>query len=612
MHIKTKLWIGVIFLFVINVLLGGLGVFYMHRISSASEKIMQDNYRSLEITKAMLGNVEQMKDLQEIWFFYKDSIAVAVRLQDETGLFEANLSEEEHNITENGEQQAVDKITGLLADLKVTTGIITTDTVLNQNLFYAQVEPLYQQLRTSIQQVSEINLNAIKRKYDAARKISTQAIMYMSFIASLFILITLSFALNFPALANPIRELTESIKEIANKNYQQRLDYHSNDEFGELAGAFNAMAEKLQEYENSNITQLLAEKNRIETIIRSMNDPVIGLDENFTVLFANPAALSFFGFLQQDLIEKSIKELAPKNKLIGTILSDLSGDSQVRKKHENELIRIQQDEKELFYSREYIEVFSSPVNTTGEILIGHVIILKNVTSFKELDAAKTRFLATISHELKTPIATIRMSIKLLENLRVGKLNKEQTELVDDIRTETDRLSRITSELLNLTQIETGNIQLLLKMTDISELVHKACDMMKLQADAKGIRIIAEPIEKMPSVHIDTDKTLWVLLNLISNAIQHSMDNSEVIIRLSSLGFFVKVEVEDHGEGIPAEYHDKIFQRYFKTPGSKETGTGLGLAISKEFITAQGGKIWVESEPAKGSRFFFTLPVAPKS
>jgi len=236
-----------------------------------------------------------------------------------------------------------------------------------------------------------------------------------------------------------------------------------------------------------------------------------------------------------------------------------------------------------------------------------VIVLKNITPFKELDAAKTNFIATVSHELKTPLASSDFSLKLLEDERVGALTAEQKELVQSLKDDNKRLLRILSELLDLSQVESGKIQLNLQPIQADLLVRRSVESVQNVAKEKNISIKRELKENLPDIKVDTDKTVWVLNNFLTNAIRYSTRDSNVIIEVNKKEDSMLFSVKDFGKGIAPEYKDKIFDRYFRIPGTKE-GTGLGLAICKEFIETQGGKIWLESEIGSGSRFGFSFPI----
>jgi signal transduction histidine kinase len=266
-------------------------------------------------------------------------------------------------------------------------------------------------------------------------------------------------------------------------------------------------------------------------------------------------------------------------------------------------MKIFADGRESYYTKDILSV------TSKDKVIGSVIILKNITEFQQLDDAKTNFIATISHELKTPISSIKMSLKLLEDNRIGEMNTEQTQLLENIDEDARRLLQITGELLDMAQVETGKLQLNFGSTHPKNIVDYAVKALKTTADQKQVTLNVKCDENLPDVQADLDKTTWVLINLLSNAIKYSHEKAVVdLIVKKSNGDEIEFSVQDHGRGIDQRYLSRIFERYFKIPGSTtdQTGTGLGLAIAKDFIEAQAGKIGVESEIGEGSRFYFTL------
>jgi signal transduction histidine kinase len=387
--------------------------------------------------------------------------------------------------------------------------------------------------------------------------------------------------------------LTKGIKEISNKNYSQRIHIEKRDEFGELAEAFNSMAQQLDDYENSNLAQIIFEKKRIETIINNMKDPIVGFDEGNNILFVNTSAIKVLGIDEKELVGKYAPDVAVKNDLLRNIINKEIGITP---------LKIFADNKESYFTKEVLEILSD------EHPIGEVIMLKNITKFKELDLAKTNFIATISHELKTPISSIKMSLKLLEDERIGTSNEEQKKLMDNIKDDTNRLLKITGELLDLAQVETGNIQLQKQPVEPKAIIDYAYKALKMQAEQKQIDIVINYDNDLPKVNCDLEKTAWVMVNFLSNAIRYTPEKSGIVIEARKESGKVVFSVKDSGKGIDPKYKDKVFEKFYQVPNTEtgKTGTGLGLAISKDFITAQGGEIWMKSVVGEGSTFSFAL------
>jgi signal transduction histidine kinase len=572
MRIKTKLNLGVGLLFFLIIILSLLSTFYIYSIKKDTQNILKANYETLEYSRNMLLALDKMEGNKE------PSITV----------FETNLNKQLANITEVGEDRATYKLRDNFTFLKEHAANDSLKSVIHQNIF----------------EIMKLNMDAIKQKSDVAKKTSERANTWIIFIGTFCFLIAFNLLINLPNnIANPIKELTSSIKEIANKNYSERVNFLNHNEYGDLARSFNTMAQKLQEYHSSNLSKLLFEKKRLETLINNMSDPIIGLDHQGIVLFVNNEALKIIGLKQEEVLGKSAVVLAESNDLIKSLLENSPN------LHKGDPIKIFAHGKESYFEKENLNITITPTGEDKTIDIGDVIILRNITIFKELDFAKTNFIATVSHELKTPIASIKMSLQLLENETTGVVNEGQKQLLDSIKEDSQRLLKITGELLELSQLETGNIQLKIEKSDPYQLVDYAVEAVRVQAEQKQIELVYEEAENLPNIKADSEKTSWVLINFLTNAIRYSSENSKIIIRLNEENHFVTFKVIDTGKGIDNRYKTKIFDKYFQIPGSYKSGTGLGLAISKEFIEAQSGAIGLDSQLGLGSTFYFKLPLA---
>lgn len=428
-----------------------------------------------------------------------------------------------------------------------------------------------------------------------------RALLWISVTGGICILASIVLLVWLPrSISKPIRELTRGILEIANHNYEKRLDMSGHEEFREAADSFNRMAERLEEYRTSTLNDILSAKKFLEAIVNSIHEPIIGLNREREILFINNEALNVLNLKREAVIRRSAEELSLKNDLLRRLVRELVAPGEAK-----EPLKIYADNKESYFQASYIAIMNTEANEPRNL--GEVILLKNITEFKELDTAKTTFISTISHELKTPISAILMSLQLLDDKRVGALNDEQEQLSKNIRDNADRLLDITGELLNMTQVEAGKLQMMPKITKPVELIEYAIKANRVQADKFNIQIEVEyPEEKMPKLFVDSEKIAWVLTNLLSNAIRYSKENGRVIIGARHEEGSVEMYVQDFGKGIDPRYHQSIFDRYFRVPGTKVQGSGLGLSISKDFVEAHGGTLTVQSEPGKGSRFIIRL------
>ena len=429
-----------------------------------------------------------------------------------------------------------------------------------------------------------------------------RALLWISVTGAICILASIVLLVWLPRSINkPIQELTRGILEIANHNYEKRLDMSGHEEFRQVADSFNSMAERLTEYRASTLNDILSAKKFLEAVVNSIHEPIIGLNCEHEILFINKEALTVLNLKREDVIRHSAEELSLKNDLLRLVRELITPGEK------KEPLKIYADNKESYFQASYITIINTDADTDEPQNLGDVILLKNITEFKELDSAKTTFISTISHELKTPISAILMSLQLLEDKRVGALNDEQEQLSKSIKENADRLLGITGELLNMTQVEAGKLQMMPKITKPIELIEYAIKANQVQADKFGIQIEVEyPEEKMPKLFVDSEKIAWVLTNLLSNAVRYSKENGRVVIGAKREKEFVELYVQDFGKGIDPRYHQSIFDRYFRVPGTKVQGSGLGLSISKDFVEAHGGTLTVESELGKGSKFIMRL------
>ncbi|MBC7935443.1 MAG: HAMP domain-containing protein [Rhizobacter sp.] len=557
--IKNKIRSGTFFLFLLLIVTGGVSLFYFINLRKDALNILRDNYESLEYSHQLLKLSDE--DL--------NSPAVKKKI-------DALITLQENNITEPGEREVTLSLRNHFNNINNIDGAKTA----------------LPSFKKEVNNILQLNMTAIERKNLQVANTSQRAFNIIIAICVVIFLIAFVFLVNFPSIVvTPIQKLTEAIAAISAKNYSHRIHLTSNDEFQQLGDSINNMTDRLQEFENSNLNKIIIEKERAEAVINSLKDASIGINYKGKVLFANEQALSLLGLVRADIVDKYAESVALKNELLHHLLLN---DSKTP-------FKIVVDNKENYYVKELIEV------KQGDGL-NKVIVLKNITSFKEIDVAKTNFIATVSHELKTPLASSDFSLKLLEDLRIGELSPEQKELVQQLKEDNQRMLKILSELLNMSQVESGKIQLKLHEVNVNELVHISVAGLQHTIREKDIKLDLD-LQQLQIIQADADKITWVLNNFLNNAIKFSPENGIIIIRSYSSAKSITVSVKDEGPGIDAAYFDQIFERYYQIPGRLDKkGSGIGLAICKEMIQAMGGNTWVKSNIGQGSEFGFDIPV----
>ncbi len=570
MKIRTKLQLALGTLFLLIAILSAFAIRQVNLLAQDTKNILVANYQSLDYSRNMLKAIDA------------DTLSA-----NNLNQFKLYLNKQLANITEVGEKE-------------FTTELQQQYISLEKN---PEDKTVLRNIRASLNGVMKLNMDAIQRKSAVAEKTADSSVLWLTFTAALCISLGFLLFINLPtAIAAPIKKLTDSIRQIAEKNYSQRVYIEGHDEFATMASTFNSMAQKLEEYSASDLAKLMTEKKRVETLIDNMADPVIGLDEKHHILFINEEALKITALKKENIIGKNISEVALTNDLI----RDLSREAVLGDVKPREVLKIFSEGKEGYFEKNIVPIQIVPTGESQQKKIGSVVILRNITAHKELDEAKTNFIATVSHEFKTPIASMKMSLQLLENERIGVLNDEQKNLITGIKDDAERLLRTTGELLDISQVEAGKWQIKNEPCSLAGLVEEALQANRQTANNKGLLLEANIPQELPLVTADKDKMVWVISNLISNAIRYSYENSSIKLDVSAANDKVILKVADSGVGIPENYLNRIFDRYFKVPGSIKGGTGLGLAISREFIQAMGGSITVQSKVGGGTVFSITL------
>lgn len=570
MQIRKQLTLGFGALFLMILTLGILSVENIRNLSKASGNILADNYNSVHYAKEMLSSL--------------DSLSLTPSSMER---LLQTLSLQEKNITEADEFQVTGALKKKIDHLK--------DSITESNI---------REIRKDLYHIMELNMASIRAKSSEVEQKAASAMWWIAICAILCGFTALVLVLRVPkGVVKPITELKKGIVEIANRNYDKRLDFSHNKEFKAVAESFNNMAERLSEFRQGTMEDLMITKKRVEAIVNSLHEPIIGLDPEKKILFMNDEAFTILNLKPDDVVGRNATEVALNNDLLRRLIRELYSDDPGK-----EPLKIYAYDKESYFQMENIPLYINVAGEKEKSFIGNVIRLNNITKYKELDSAKTNFISTVSHEMKTPISSILMSLQLLEDSRLGDLNDEQKALAQSIKESSDRLLSITGELLNMTQVETGKLQLIPKITKPIELIDYAIGATRVLAERFDCFVEVEYPEKIAKIFIDSEKIAWVITNLLSNAIHHSPEKSRIIVGAEQRDKTVSIFVQDFGRGIDSRYHKSIFERYFRVPGTKVQGSGLGLAISKDFVEAHGGTISLQSAVGQGSRFIITLPV----
>ena len=420
-----------------------------------------------------------------------------------------------------------------------------------------------------------------------------------------------------------LAQLRRGAEQIERGDYQARLPVGgTQDEFSDLARAFNHMADVIAARESAlrEQNQVLAALNhRMESVLNATNDGIALLNREGRFALVNRRMCELLGTRPEALIHQSLgqaqplllERLAHPERLASRFAALTEHDLRDPIGVAEEIIEITEPH------HKFLQVYTAPVQgEQGEQVIGRIIALRDVTRERELDKMKTDFISVVSHELRTPLTSIKGYTDLLLSGAAGEVAELQHEFLSIIQMSTTRLTSLINDILDISRIESGKIEIKHEPVDYRKLVADTLRLVRAAADAKQIRLEAVLPENMPPVCGDADKITQVLTNLVGNAIKYTPQVGTVRVNIEVLGdASVTTCVTDSGIGISQEDQRRLFQKFFRADNSSTReagGTGLGLVIAKTIVELMGGAIWVDSEIGRGSRFYFTLPLSLSS
>ena len=439
---------------------------------------------------------------------------------------------------------------------------------------------------------------------------------------SIWAMVILGAASNAVTITRPLRELVAGVQNIASGNFKQRIDLPFGGELGELIRSFNEMAQRLKKYEEQNIEELTAEKSKLETLVSTIADGALLLDLDMRIVLANPAAIKIMGW-DQDGENNSWQGNSILNILPERLSADLgrslmqiaTGD-----REGGEFRIMASGDKDDSVLAHAFRIWITSVLSSSNAIKGIAITIQDITREVELNAAQSRFISNVSHELRTPLFNIKSFIETLHEYGDELSEEQKKEFLDTANNETDRLTRLVNDVLDLSRLESGS-QYHFSAIELSETVEQTVRTYKLNASSKGVELIHEIAPNLERIWGNYDLILQVLFNLVGNALKFTETGGKVTIRIypwqdQTTTYpirtvqYARVEVEDTGYGIPAEDCDRVFDRFFRVEDKVHTleGTGLGLSIVRNIIEKHHSKIHIKSEVGIGTTFWFDLSV----
>ncbi len=595
MTVRTRLLLAQAPLALGLALVGLVAVSTLGALGFGSQRILRDNFRSVLAAQRMKDAAERI-DAAAVARAAGQGRSVGAKADADT--FESELQVQEGNITEPGEAEATRTLRAAWNDyLRQVRGFEQEQRDL-QRRYFADLRPSLLRVRTAADRILEINQDAMLLKSEQARSLGerSRSLVLFATLAALALSLFASVSLTRRAL-RPLGVLSDAVRRIGEGDLDARARVPGEDEIAQVGRELDTMADRLREYRNSSLGELLQAQQASQAAIDSLPDPVLVLAVDGKVLNVNQAAETLLR------IAPGREPLAglppPLRDAVDKVRAHVAaGKGAWAPRGLEEAIR--DDAGRSLLPR------ATPLYSEQGSVSGVTIVLQDVTRLQRFDELKNDLVATVAHEFRTPLTSMRMAVHILLEGMVGQLNERQLDLVFAAREDCERLQGIVEDLLDLSRIQAGKVEVSLTPLPAKTLLDAAVQRQADAARAAGVRIEQRLVEPLLPVEADPERIALVFDNLMGNALRYAGESIEVAAL--PLHDRVRFEVADDGPGIPQEYQERIFEKFFRMPGAKGEGIGLGLYISREIVAAHGGEMGVESSPGAGSRFWFTLRV----
>ena len=428
---------------------------------------------------------------------------------------------------------------------------------------------------------------------------------------TIWVMVILAGVINALTITKPIKELLVGVKQISTGNFKQRIDLPLGGELGELILSFNEMGERLERYEEQNIEELTAEKAKLETLVSTIADGAVLIDNNMQVILVNPTAERIFGWEAANVVGCNVLHHLPpavQIEITRTLYEMAAGEC------ESAEFRIFINQP---IPRTIRILLTTVLNLQRESIKGIAITIQDITREVELNEAKSQFISNVSHELRTPLFNIKTYIETLHDYGEDLALQERQEFLQTVNHETDRLTRLVNDVLDLSKLESGR-NYSFDGVDLAQAIEQTLRTYQLNAKDKGVELVQEVAPNLPLVLGNYDLLVQVFGNLIGNALKFTKAGGKVAIRAYQLDFKpshtesapVRIEISDTGIGIATEDQHSIFERFFRVENRVHTleGTGLGLSIVRNIIDRHRSKVHLVSEVGIGTTFWFDLAI----
>ncbi len=610
MSLRSRIFLTLAPLLALMLVLGGAGIAFLYHVSGGIDRILRENYESVLAMERLNEALERIDSSFQFALVGREDKAHRQYLENWKPYQDA-LEVERNNITLPGEQELFDELARLSEQYHRRGDAFYAQamTSAERRQAYFGTDGLFTRFQ-SIKKVSgeilHINQENMKAASLDARRAAQESLGWLGGgLAAATLLAGFLTWRMLQTIIRPLRTMTQSALAIGQGNLDQVVPVLARDELGELADAFNKMARQLRHYRQTDYARLLRAQRTSQATVDSFPDPVLVVDSEGRTEMANPAATRLLGVVGRKGDSAPGSPWLPPPALGEPLAEALRNQRSFLPQGFERVIPLQVNGQDQFFLPRILPIQDPYGNT-----LGAAVLLQDVTRFRLLDELKSDLVATVSHELKTPLTSIRLALHLLLEEAVGPLLPKQTELLLDARDNAERLLARVNSLLNLAKLEQKSEHLELAAESPADLLRAAAERARPRAQDKQLDLVVEADDAVPAVHADAQRLGYALDNLLDNAITYTESGGRITLRAAAADSQVALTVSDTGVGIPAESLPRVFEKFFRVPGqSRGGGTGLGLAIVREIVTAQGGAVSCESRPGEGTTFRLTLPVA---
>lgn len=609
--LRYKIGLYYLVIVVIGLVTSAVAVYNFSSLSNTFELVLRDNYENVFAAQNMFKALERQENAQ-LSMLLQDIDMAYIQFNFNRGNFLGWLEKARQGGGRSAQETIVLKRIGedyykynQLSDSLYRILQVRGQTSAASDFKSNVIRPVADSLKERCFEYLEINQDAMTHTEEKLNQTSSDATLTVITISVIAVFLSFFISVRFTrSILRPAEKLTQSVRRISQGQLNQKIDINTDDEIGALGREFNKMTERLRTYEQTNIHQLIAEKKKSETIVESIVDPVIVTDRQGYLILMNQAAATVFDVHGLDWQSKPLREVIGNQSWVEML--ELNGVQKYEKENRDSLFAFGRNNVTMYFRPRQAQIMDEQGNIQGV-----VTLLQDVTRFKDLDRMKSEFIATVSHELRTPLTSLSMGIDILSQGVVGAVNKRQRELLIAAKDDSERLRKLVKGLLDLSKLESGKYEMKKEFVDFRRLVAEAVQPLRLPFEEKQIQLEFDVPERLPAVFADSHQLIWVVTNLLSNALRFTDQGGSVRLTAKEEKDRILVTVSDTGHGISPEHRETVFDKFVQVKSPTDTtpgSVGLGLAIAREVVEAHGGRIWLESTVGMGSTFFFSLPV----